>query len=105
MSARSAVSGSSCAVRFSGCKTRGTPFQSLPEICGEGLITIAPDQKVLSFNPSALTLLHAPPGNYQGRSYLNISRSDELHRCVCTALSGASADGQILEEGQCCRIF
>ncbi|WP_071431473.1 ATP-binding protein [Angelakisella massiliensis] len=71
----------------------------------EGLITIAPDQKVLSFNPSALTLLHAPPGNYQGRSYLNISRSDELHRCVCTALSGASADGQILEEGQCCRIF
>ena len=71
----------------------------------EGLITIAPDQRILSLNPSALTLLHAPAGNYQGRSYLNLSRSDELHRCVCAALSGESADGQILEQGQCCRIF
>lgn len=71
----------------------------------EGLILLDTAHSILSVNKSALALLGAPYGSYEGMTVLALSRNAELEQCICEAAQGVSAQSVIERDGQYCRVM
>lgn len=71
----------------------------------EGMVLLGLERNVLSVNRSALALLGAPHGEYEGKNVLYLSRMTELGSCIDAALSGESGDAVIEREALACRIY
>ena len=63
------------------------------------------ERGILSVNHSALMLLDAAEGVYEGKNILNLSRSELLGDCAGKALAGAAADAVLERDGRACHIF
>ena len=71
----------------------------------EGLILLDCSHNVLSVNSSALSLLGARPGDYEGKNVLRISRSTDLTACIADATEKGESGGLLLEkDGRSCRV-
>lgn len=74
----------------------------------EGLLLISKDKNVVSVNPSAIHMLAgrvAEPGEFIGKNYLIVNRTQELHDCVTTALSGESLNDDFSMHGRVYHIY
>lgn len=74
----------------------------------EGLLLISKDKNVVSVNPSAIHMLAgrvAEPSEFIGKNYLIVNRTQELHDCVTTALSGGSLNDDFSMHGRVYHIY
>lgn len=74
----------------------------------EGLLLISKDKNVVSVNPSAIHMLAgrvAEPSEFIGKNYLIVNRTQELHDCVTTALSGESLNDDFSMHGRVYHIY
>lgn len=74
----------------------------------EGLLLISKDKNVVSVNPSAIHMLAgrvAEPSEFIGKNYLIVNRTQELHDCVTTALSGESLNDDFTMHGRVYHIY
>ncbi|OUO67223.1 ATP-binding protein [Anaerotruncus colihominis] len=71
----------------------------------EGMVLLDLERGILSVNHSALMLLDAAEGVYEGKNILNLSRSELLGDCAGKALAGAAADAVLERDGRACHIF
>lgn len=74
----------------------------------EGLLLVSKDKNVVSVNPSAIHMLAgrvADPSEFIGKNYLIVNRTQELHDCVTTALSGASLNDDFTMHGRVYHIY
>ncbi len=74
----------------------------------EGLLLISKDKNVVSVNPSAIHMLAgrvAEPSEFIGKNYLIVNRTQELHECVTTALSGGSLNDDFSMHGRVYHIY
>lgn len=74
----------------------------------EGLLLISKDKNVVSVNPSAIHMLAgrvAEPSEFIGKNYLIVNRTQELHDCVTTALSGGSLNDDFTMHGRVYHIY
>ncbi len=71
----------------------------------EGLILLDQSHNVLSVNSSALSLLGARPGEYEGKNILMISRNTDLTACIADATEKGESGSLLLEkDGRSCRV-
>lgn len=74
----------------------------------EGLLLVSKDKNVVSVNPSAIHMLAgrvAEPSEFIGKNYLIVNRTQELHDCVMTALSGKSLNDDFTMHGRVYHIY
>lgn len=74
----------------------------------EGLLLVSKDKNVVSVNPSAIHMLAgrvAEPSEFIGKNYLIVNRTQELHDCVTTALSGESLNDDFTMHGRVYHIY
>lgn len=74
----------------------------------EGLLLVSKDKNVVSVNPSAIHMLAgrvAEPSEFIGKNYLIVNRTQELHDCVTTALSGESLNDDFTMHGHVYHIY
>ena len=71
----------------------------------EGMVLLDLGRSILSVNHSALALLDAADGAYEGKNILNLSRAELLGDCVGKALAGEAADAVLERDGRACHIF
>ncbi len=74
----------------------------------EGLMLLSQEKNVVSVNPSAIRMLagrSAHQDEFQGRSYLIVNHSEQLHTCVERALTGESSDALLTMHGQIFHIY
>lgn len=71
----------------------------------EGMVLLDLGRSILSVNHSALALLDAADGAYEGKNILTLSRAELLGDCVGKALAGEAADAVLERDGRACHIF
>lgn len=74
----------------------------------EGLLLVSKDKNIVSVNPSAIHMLAgrvAEPSEFIGKNYLIVNRTQELHDCVTTALSGESLNDDFTMHGRVYHIY
>lgn len=74
----------------------------------EGLLLVSKDKNIVSVNPSAIHMLAgrvAEPSEFIGKNYLIVNRTQELHDCVMTALSGESLNDDFTMHGRVYHIY
>ncbi|HBQ63946.1 MAG TPA: hypothetical protein DD727_03300 [Clostridiales bacterium] len=83
---------------------RQQQLDSIIRNLAEGLILIDKNSSILAVNPSALTILSAREGEYQGRNILMLSRNIKLQKAAQDAQRGKRTD-VILEVDSRGRIY
>lgn len=74
----------------------------------EGLLLISKNGDVISINPSAIRMLTGRedgPMEFIGHNYLIVNRTQQMHICVKTALSGQSRDGEFSMYGRVYHVY
>lgn len=74
----------------------------------EGLLLISKNGDVISINPSAIRMLTGRedgPMEFIGHNYLIVNRTQQMHTCVKTALSGQSRDGEFSMYGKVYHVY
>lgn len=74
----------------------------------EGLLLISKNGDVISINPSAIRMLTGRedgPMEFIGHNYLIVNRTQQMHTCVKTALSGQSRDGEFSMYGRVYHVY
>jgi two-component system phosphate regulon sensor histidine kinase PhoR len=83
-------------------KRRQEEFAAITENMSEGFLVIDQETRVLSYNSSALKLLHGERPAEEGESVFSLNREAGFRRAVEEALSGRRSE-QLLEKDDECR--
>ncbi|NMA83351.1 MAG: PAS domain-containing protein [Epulopiscium sp.] len=85
-------------------KERDT-IQLITENMKEGLILLDQDQKILAFNPSAISILEIKEQQLIGKKLITLTRNHEINHCASLALQNQNIDTIIQQSGQYYHIY
>lgn len=95
----------SIALQMASLRKEQVEFQVITNNMREGFLILDKGAQVLSFNKSALRLLHAPLENPSQHNVLALNRSQAFYGAVDAALHGNAADATLLIAGRCLQMI
>jgi len=91
--------------QVSEAKEHQKKFEIITDNMSEGLIILDRKGHILSINPSAVSLLGSPGGEYTGRSILTLNRSFGFQQIIDKVFRGNSSEDTILKNERNIRIW
>lgn len=84
---------------------RRAEFSAVTQHMREGMVLLDGKACVLSMNPSAMELLGAPEGDYQGKHILTVNRDLALQGLIRKAEKGESCQRLLTRDGRHCLVM